>query len=183
MTPLAGYRGTGPPATPKRWLRRALLDWVIIILCFRAAHWSLFETTSLLLRVATLVPLVVVIAARQHALGILAHDGAHRLICRSHFLNDFLANFLCEWPLMSNLGGYRAFHFEHHRKVGTPEDPELIYKNNQWRISQHTCAGAVAGSDSPLEVCALYRRRLRWCCSSSSPHGGPFDPPPELALI
>jgi fatty acid desaturase len=134
MKPLAGYRGTGPPATPERWLRRALLDWVIIILCFRAAHWSLFETTSLMMRVATLVPLVVVIAARQHALGILAHDGAHRLICRNRFLNDFLANLLCEWPLMSNLGGYRAFHFEHHRKVGTPEDPELIHKNNQWRI-------------------------------------------------
>jgi hypothetical protein len=64
MKPLAGYRGTGPPATPERWLRRALLDWVIIILCFRAAHWSLFETTSLMMRVATLVPLVVVIAAR-----------------------------------------------------------------------------------------------------------------------
>jgi Fatty acid desaturase len=47
---------------------------------------------------------------------------------------DLLANTLCEWPLMSNLSGYRAFHFEHHRKVGTPDDPELIHKNNEWRI-------------------------------------------------
>jgi fatty acid desaturase len=113
---------------------RAVLDWAIIILCFRLAYWSLFETSSLILRIVTLIPLIVVIAARQHALGILGHDGAHRLICRNRVLNDLLANILCEWPLMSNLSGYRVFHFEHHRKVGTPDDPELIHKNNEWRI-------------------------------------------------
>jgi fatty acid desaturase len=113
---------------------RAVWDWAIIILCFRLAYWSLFETSSLILRIVTLIPLIVVIAARQHALGILGHDGAHRLICRNRVLNDLLANILCEWPLMSNLSGYRVFHFEHHRKVGTPDDPELIHKNNEWRI-------------------------------------------------
>jgi fatty acid desaturase len=70
---------------------RAVLDWAIIILCFRLAYWSLFETSSLILRIVTLIPLIVVIAARQHALGILGHDGAHRLICRNRVLNDLLA--------------------------------------------------------------------------------------------
>lgn len=49
-------------------------------------------------------------------------------------LNDLLMNILFEWPLMSNLSGYRAFHSEHPRKVSTPDDPELIHKNNEWRI-------------------------------------------------
>ena len=106
----------------------------VITLCFRAAHWSLFGTSNVILRIVTLVPLITVIAARQHALGTLGHDGAHRLICRNRVLNDLLANILCTWPLMSNLSGYRAFHFEHYRKVGTPDDPELIHKNNEWRI-------------------------------------------------
>ena len=134
MKTLVETRGARTPVTPEKWLLRALLDWVIIMLCFRAAHWSLFESPHLILSIVTLIPLLIVIAARQHALGILAHDGAHGLICRNRVLNDLLASVLCEWPLMSNLSGYRAFHFKHHRTVGTPDDPELIHKNNNWRI-------------------------------------------------
>ena len=118
-----------------KWLQRAAVDWTIIAVCFWAAHWSIFESPNLLIGFLTLVPLMVIIGARQHALGILGHDGAHRLICRNRALNDVLTNFLVYWPLTTSLSGHRAFHFAHHRKVGTDEDPERIHtRDNTWRI-------------------------------------------------
>jgi fatty acid desaturase len=58
---------------------------------------------------------------------------------------------LCLWPLGFALEGYRRFHFKHHRAVGTPDDPELIHKDNkwlaQWRLpfSEWKTAGHVVG--------------------------------------
>jgi fatty acid desaturase len=74
----------------------------------------------------------VVIGARQHALAILGHDGAHRLACRNRFINDLLTCILCFWPIGAALGGYRRFHFGHHRLVGTSDDPELLHKEHAW---------------------------------------------------
>ncbi len=104
-----------------RWLVLTLVDWGIIVGMFVIAgfynHLLVYWMVSL------------VIGNRIHALGIMGHDGAHYAISRNRFVNNMLTSFLVAWPLGFSLTGYRDFHFKHHQKVGTPEDPELIHKN------------------------------------------------------
>lgn len=100
------------------FLRAALLDWFLIGGAFAAiaqfGPWAW-------------VPAVCVIGMRQHALALLAHDAAHRLAARSRRWNDALGNLLCVWPLLMSLPAYRAFHFQHHRHLGTAADPERVF--------------------------------------------------------
>lgn len=105
---------------PFRWMGNALFDWAIIILAFVFAGW-IWNWWGFLLA-------VIIIGTRQHALGILAHDGAHWLITNHQKWNDIATNLLCFWPLFGNLESYRDFHFRHHRFVGTEQDPELEQK-------------------------------------------------------
>jgi fatty acid desaturase len=112
-----------------RWLVLVTLDWAVIVLALVLAgvvdHWS------------TYVLAVVVIGTRQHALALMGHDGAHRLVCRSRWLNDVASMLLCFWPLGLWLTAYRKHHFTHHRLPGTARDPELAYKRSrapQWDL-------------------------------------------------
>ena len=99
---------------------------------------------SMLFLVPIVFVCVLVIGARQHALAVLGHDGAHYSISKNRRINDALACVLCFWPLGFNLPGYRPFHFAHHRFLGTDRDPELLHKEskqvflgipvNQWTV-------------------------------------------------
>ena len=76
--------------------------------------------------------------AIQHRLGILAHEGSHHLAFGKNSLNDFATRLFTLYPLNMNLSGYREFHWNHHRFVGTDKDPEKIHTKNpylaQWNL-------------------------------------------------
>lgn len=76
----------------------------------------------------------IVIATRQHALLILFHDAVHGHLARNRLLNDVLINFLVGAPALLPVEIYRPLHMLHHRKIGTPEDPErrLLYAGQPW---------------------------------------------------
>lgn len=100
------------------WLLVALVDWTFIAAAIVCAHsfsepW-IYAVTWL------------VIGNRQHALAILGHDGGHKLICKSRWLNDSLTYLFCFGPLFASMGPYRNFHFAHHRHLGSDQDPELL---------------------------------------------------------
>lgn len=98
------------------WLWRVIVNWTIIAIAFLAVYWSLW-----------FIPIAMfVIGTRQHALTILGHDGTHWHIHKNKRLNDLLANSLTMWPINSDIKSYRKFHFDHHRLLGTPEDPETF---------------------------------------------------------
>lgn len=103
-----------------RWLFPVIADWLTIIFAFYISQyfnqWFLYIIAAL------------VIGIKQHALFILGHDGAHRVACKSSKLNDFLTNLFCFWPVGTTMEGYRAFHFKHHKYLGTKEDPELEHQ-------------------------------------------------------
>lgn len=103
------------------WILFAFLDWLIISGCFCLLYifdyWYVYILSCL------------VIGNRQHALHILGHDGVHRLICKNKRLNDFLTCLFCFWPLWTSLKSFRKFHFDHHRYLGTLNDPEIKWKN------------------------------------------------------
>lgn len=109
-------------ATPSwpRWMVAMAGDWLVIVAAFIAAglvnHWLIYLLA------------VIVVGNRQHALLILMHEGSHRLISRRVWLNNWSARLFCAWPAGTPLLGYRAFHFAHHRHLGTAQDPELKHK-------------------------------------------------------
>jgi len=75
------------------------------------------------------VPLcVLVIASRQHALIVMAHEVVHYTPGRSRWL-DVAANVLCMWWAGSDIKAYRQAHIKHHMRVGRPHDPEVVVRS------------------------------------------------------
>jgi fatty acid desaturase len=53
------------------------------------------------------------------------HEAAHRTLLRNRTLNDWVGNWLCAYPVWSDIGPYRRYHLQHHAKNWTAEDPDL----------------------------------------------------------
>lgn len=102
-----------------RWIQAAIFDWIIILIAFSLSYISLW-----------FIPLsMLIIGNRQHALGILGHDGAHQLVYKkSKLLNDLLTNIFTFYPLGICLKEYREFHWDHHRNTNNDKDPEILLK-------------------------------------------------------
>lgn len=101
-----------------RWLAAVAFEWLMIAalfaVCLAYPQWWVWVIGALL------------IGTRQHGLAVLAHEGAHHLIVRSHFWNDVLANYLTTYPLTFTVQGYRTTHLKHHWYLETPEDPSKV---------------------------------------------------------
>src|SRR5690349_2737849 len=113
---------------PERWLGAAIADWAVIALTF----WVVAQFEHPLVYALAVIPL----GSRQQALGALFHDAAHNLVTRRRRLNDALGSLLAAWPLGLTLGGYRRYHFAHHRALGSADDPENHHKGllRQWNL-------------------------------------------------
>jgi fatty acid desaturase len=79
---------------------------------------------------------IVVIATRQHALLVLMHDGAHRLLTRSRPLNELVSEGLIAFPLLMSTSLYRQHHMRHHGSLGTEADPDRADAIQQRTYSQ-----------------------------------------------
>ncbi|HVO23372.1 MAG TPA: fatty acid desaturase family protein [Candidatus Margulisiibacteriota bacterium] len=73
----------------------------------------------------TILLALAVIGTRQLGLSVLMHEAAHRTLFKNRAVNDFVGNWLCGYPVWSDLGPYRRYHLQHHAKNWTPEDPDL----------------------------------------------------------
>jgi fatty acid desaturase len=65
------------------------------------------------------------IGARQLGLAVLMHEAAHRTLLKNRRLNDWVGNWICAFPVWSDLRPYRPYHLQHHAKTWTAEDPDL----------------------------------------------------------
>lgn len=101
-----------------RWLAAVTFEWIVIVttfaVSFRFPVWYVW------------IPAALLIGTRQHGLAVLAHEGAHHLVVRSHFWNDTLTNYLTTYPLTFTVQGYRTTHLQHHWYLETPEDPSKV---------------------------------------------------------
>jgi len=107
---------------PWRWLAAVACEWTIVGLtmwaCNRWPYWWLWIIG------------IFIIGTRQHALGIMAHEGVHHLIARNKFWNDLLGNLFASYSLTYPVEGYRTNHLIHHRWLDTPIDPERASIDN-----------------------------------------------------
>jgi fatty acid desaturase len=68
---------------------------------------------------------IVLIGSRQLGIAILMHDAAHGVLTKTKWLNEFLGQWLCGYPVGSDLVPYRKYHLQHHRSTQQPNDPDL----------------------------------------------------------
>ncbi len=98
-------------------LRAIAGSWIVIVCCIAALAFTPWYLQPVLL---------VLIAARQHALLVIMHDASHFLICRSKALNDLISDLLCSLPFGLATRSYRANHISHHEHLNTSDDPDLV---------------------------------------------------------
>jgi fatty acid desaturase len=101
------------PPTARGLLRMAAEEWAMLI-----ALWMAMALTP-----RWLYPLLLVaIAGRLHALGILLHDAAHMPL-RGKSAGLRLVELLCGYPVASTIEAMRYHHLRHHRDSGMETDP------------------------------------------------------------
>jgi fatty acid desaturase len=115
----------------RSWLSVAT-DWCII--------GAAFALVAVAPNLATVVLALFVIGARQLGLAVLMHEAAHRTLLRNRRWNDWVGNWLCAYPIWSDLHPYRPYHLQHHAKNWTDADPDLalatpfpVSRASMWR--------------------------------------------------
>jgi len=124
-----------PTAHSKEWHRISdwkgigsiVLEWCCILgcawLCDRYFTWYFYAFS------------IVFIGARYLALGLIMHEGVHQLISKNRWVNDWLCEVLCAWPLLISMRSYKVKHLAHHAKLNTSDDPDFIAKHDpNWQF-------------------------------------------------
>lgn len=113
--------------------------WLVIAVAVYSSA-VLVPFSSGLTGVLLYVAMVVVIASRQHALMVLTHDGIHKRISRSRWVNDWFARLAAAFPVFISLAKWRFIHLYHHQYTHTADDPDrAIYARyplagKKWRL-------------------------------------------------
>jgi fatty acid desaturase len=68
------------------------------------------------------------LAGRQLSLSIIVHDASHGTLFKTKWMNHRLTDWLCARPLWNDLQKYRPYHFVHHTRTATEDDPDLILR-------------------------------------------------------
>jgi fatty acid desaturase len=92
-------------------------DWAVV---FAAMGLVAMWTNPL-----TIVVALFLIGTRQLGLAVLMHEASHRSLFSSKKVNDWAGNWLCAYPVWSDLYPYRPYHLQHHAHTGEPTDPDL----------------------------------------------------------
>jgi fatty acid desaturase len=102
-------------------------DWQAALMV--AGNWvaigAIFAVAAAWPNPVTVVLAIILLAGRQLGLSVLMHDCGHRTLFRSAFLNDFVGQWFCALPVLNDQPSYARGHLEHHRRAGSPEDPDL----------------------------------------------------------
>jgi len=69
---------------------------------------------------------IIIIGTRQLGLGVLSHDAAHYTLLRNRSMNDWVAQWLLNRPLLGGtINAYRKVHLGHHQYTQQANDPDL----------------------------------------------------------
>ena len=98
------------------WLSIAV-GWTIVFACF---GWVAIWPNPLSVVIALFL-----IGTRQLGFAVLMHEASHRTLFRNRATNDWAGNWLCAYPIWSDLLPYRPYHLKHHARTGSEEDPDI----------------------------------------------------------
>ena len=84
----------------------------------------LVPPSSGVLGIGVYISMLAVIAARQHALMVLTHEGIHKRLSRTLWLNDWLSRIFTACPVFISLAKWRFIHLYHHQYTQTADDPD-----------------------------------------------------------
>jgi fatty acid desaturase len=106
---------------PAKFFLALAINWAIIL--GTIGIWLYFQNYWLM-------PLAMfVIGARQHAMGVLLHEGAHGNIVRNRKWNNRIAKWFAAWPIGINFENYKYVHSKHHLHLNHEEDPDwMLFK-------------------------------------------------------
>ena len=100
-------------------------SWVSVL-----GNWGLVFASMALVAAApnlfTVLVALFVIGARQLGFAVLMHEASHRSLFASRTVNDWVGQWLCAYPIWSDLLAYRPYHLQHHAHTATPRDPDLV---------------------------------------------------------
>ena len=99
-----------------------LINWVMVFAVMYVA-WRWTNPITLLLA-------VIILGGRQLGLSVLMHECGHRTFFKTAKYNDWVGQWLCAMPVMSELHSYAKGHLKHHQLAGTTEDPDLSNYQN-----------------------------------------------------
>ena len=95
----------------------------VVTFCESRAGWGL----GWFWNVPVMAAGMVLIGALQHRLAGLGHEASHYTLFRNKWLNDFVGDALCMFPVLGTTHFYRVFHLAHHQFTNDPErDPDLV---------------------------------------------------------
>jgi fatty acid desaturase len=125
------------PLTPPSWRDALSRDEIRSLLALHGwkswvsigTNWALVGASFALVarwpNAVTVLVALFVIGARQLGFAVLMHEAAHRTLFANRRLNDWAGNWLCAYPIWSDLHPYRPYHLQHHAKTWTAADPDL----------------------------------------------------------
>ena len=115
-------------------LTRAEIDSLLAMQDWRTAgsiatNWAIifvaFACVQLWTNPLTIILALFVIGTRQLGFAVLMHEASHRSLLSDRRWNDWAGNWLCAYPIWSDLQPYRPYHLKHHARTGAPEDPDI----------------------------------------------------------
>jgi len=138
---------------PSKVYRDLLVNWSAIVLAVIAVAlvpaWWMF------------VAAFFVIGFNQYALFIIGHDGVHNCVHPNRPINDAICKWVVFGPMCMGFQDAKRNHLEHHKLMGTAEDPDrylhtLASKNSFVSLALY-CSGLATFGKTVLKVTPLGR--------------------------
>lgn len=113
------------PAELRTWSTRS--DWHGTRVV--AANWAMiaaiFTGVALWTNPISILIGIFLLGGRQLGLAVLMHECGHGSLFASRRANEIVGQWLCAYPVMTDMHRYAEGHLGHHRFAGTPQDPDL----------------------------------------------------------
>jgi len=94
-----------------------------------AANWAMiaaiFTGVALWTNPLSIVLGIALLGGRQLGLAVLMHECGHRTLFASRKANAWVGQWLCAYPVLTDMERYAAGHIDHHRYAGSERDPDL----------------------------------------------------------
>ena len=135
--------------------------WLEIVALLAAANWIGLQADPL--AILGTVVVVVLIATRINALGVVMHEASHGFLAPNRVLNDRICNVFAAWWMFHSVQEYRPAHRLHHRYLNQARDPDRI--SSQIAPTKHAMALLIL--QDLCGVSAVKKALILWSAAES----------------